>query len=159
MEIPVILKQNITRKKLTILYLFFCYRDDDLSNDESDLDLGNMHEHDEYSHSGIINCCNFGSRHLINARLSSQTCLQHQADSGTRDATPQFLNLKDIAGDRGTEETIKTFPSTLKLIRGTLLGGVKYSDLYIDSDDNEDTSWTSSFVNEKDKYHGKKKGT
>ncbi len=45
----------------------------------------------------------------------------------------------------------------LKLISGTLVGGVKYSDLYIDSDEDEDTSSTSSFVNERDKDHGKKK--
>jgi hypothetical protein len=44
----------------------------------------------------------------------------------------------------------------LKLIAGTLVGGVKYSDLYIDSDEDEDTSSTSSYVNESDKDHGKK---
>ena len=44
----------------------------------------------------------------------------------------------------------------LKLIGGTLVGGVKYSDLYIDSDEDEDTSSTSSYVNESDKDHGKK---
>ncbi len=119
-----------------------------------------MHEHDEYSHSEIINCCNFGSGHLKNARLSSQTCLQQQADSSTRDATPIFSNSKDIDDDHGTEETIKTFPTMLKLISGTLVGGVKYNDLYIDSDEDEDTSSTSSFVNERDKDSGKeKKGT
>ena len=45
----------------------------------------------------------------------------------------------------------------LKLISGTLVGGVNYSDLYIDSDDDEDTSFTSSFVNENDKEHSRKK--
>ncbi len=45
----------------------------------------------------------------------------------------------------------------LKLISGTLVGGVKYSDLYIESDEDEDTSLTSSFVKERDKDHGKKK--
>jgi hypothetical protein len=129
--------------------LFFCYRDDDGSDDKSDLDLDNMHEHDEYSHSEIINRCNFGSRHLINAHLSLQTCLQHQADSSAHDATPQFLNSKDIDGDHRAEETIKTFPTMLKLSSGTLVGGVKYRDLYIDSDEDEDIS---SIVNDKD--HG-----
>ncbi len=119
-------------------------------------DLDNMHEHDEYSHSEIINWCNFGFTHLINARLSSQTCLQHQADSSTHDATPQCLNSIDFDSDHGTEETIKTFPTTLKLISVTLVGGVKYSDLYIDSDEDEYTSSTSSSVNESDKDHGKK---
>jgi len=116
-----------------------------------------MHEHDEYSHSEIINRCNFGSTHLINAHISAQTCLQQQADSSTHDATPQYLNLKDFDSDHGTEETIKTFPTMLKLIRGTLVGGVKYSDLYIDSDEDEYTSSTSSSVNKSDKDHGKKK--
>jgi hypothetical protein len=45
----------------------------------------------------------------------------------------------------------------LKLISGSLVGGVKYSDLYIDSDKNEYTTSTSSSVNESDKDHGKKK--
>jgi hypothetical protein len=102
----------------------------------------------------------FWFQNLINARLSSQKCLQHQADSSTRDATPIILISKDIDGDHGTEETIKTFPTMLKLISGTLVGGVKYSDLYKDSDEDEDdededTSSTSSFVNDRD---GKKKG-
>ncbi len=44
----------------------------------------------------------------------------------------------------------------LKLIGGTLVGGVKYSDLCIDSDEDEDKSSTSSYVNESDKDHGKK---
>ena len=38
-----------------LFLLFFCCRDDDWSDDESDSDLDNMHEHDEYSHSEIIN--------------------------------------------------------------------------------------------------------
>jgi hypothetical protein len=45
----------------------------------------------------------------------------------------------------------------LNLISGTLVGGVNYSDLYIDSDEDEDTSLTISFVNENDKEHGRKK--
>ncbi len=44
----------------------------------------------------------------------------------------------------------------LKLIGRTLVGGVKYSDLYIDSNEDEYTSSTSSYVNESDKDHGKK---
>jgi hypothetical protein len=73
------------------------------------------------------------------------------------DATPQFLNLKDIDGDHGKEDTIKTFSTMFKMITGTLVGGVNYRDLYIDSDEDEDTSSTSRFVNKSDKDHGKKK--
>ena len=111
-----------------------------------------MHQHDEYSHSEIINQCNFGSKHLINARLSSQTCLPNQADSSTQNSIPQCLNSNDFDSDHGTEETIKTFPTMLKLVGGTLVGSVNYSDLYNDSDDLEDTSSTRSY-----KDHGRKK--
>jgi hypothetical protein len=55
-----------------------------------------------------------------------------------------LFNSNDINNDHGTEETIKTFPTMLKLIGGTLVGGVKYSDLYIDSNEDEDTSSTNS---------------
>ncbi len=43
----------------------------------------------------------------------------------------------------------------LELIGGTLVGGVKYSDLYIDSDEDEDTSSTNSYVTNNDKCHDK----
>jgi hypothetical protein len=41
----------------------------------------------------------------------------------------------------------------LKLIGGILVGGVKYSHLYIDSDEDEDTSSTNSYVTNNDKGH------
>jgi hypothetical protein len=43
----------------------------------------------------------------------------------------------------------------LKLIGGTLVGGVKYSDLYIDSNEDKDTSSTNSYVSNNDKGHDK----
>ncbi len=107
-------------------------RDYDWSDDESDSCFDNMHQHDEYSHSEIINQCNFGYDHLINARLSSQTCLQNQADSSTQNSIPQCLNSNDFDSDHETEETIKTFPTMLKLVAGTLVGSINYSDLYDD---------------------------
>ncbi len=81
----------------------------------------------------IIHRCNFGFRHLINACLSSKAFLQYQADSNTHATTSHCLNSKDLDNDHGTEETIKSFPTMLKLIGWTFEGGVKYSDLYIDS--------------------------
>jgi hypothetical protein len=108
-----------------VFLLFFCCRDDVWSDDESDSDFDNMHQHDEYSHSEIINQFNFGSKHLINACLSSQTCLQHQLDSSIQNTIPQCLNLNDFDSDHGTGKTIKTFPTMLKLVGGTLVGGVK----------------------------------
>jgi hypothetical protein len=43
----------------------------------------------------------------------------------------------------------------LKLISGTLVGGEKHSDIYIDSDENEDTSSTNDYVNNNDKSQDK----
>jgi hypothetical protein len=63
----------------------------------------------------------------------------------------------NIDSDHKTEETIKTFPTMLKLIGGTLVGSVKYSDIYIDSDEDDDTSSTNDYVNKNDKGHGKNK--
>jgi hypothetical protein len=57
----------------------------------------------------------------------------------------QCLNSNDFDSDHGTEETIKTFPTMLKLVAGTLVGSVIYSDVYDDSDNEEDTSSTRSY--------------
>jgi hypothetical protein len=43
----------------------------------------------------------------------------------------------------------------LKLISGTLVGSVKYSDMYINSDEDEDTSSTNDYVNNNDKGQDK----
>jgi hypothetical protein len=43
----------------------------------------------------------------------------------------------------------------LKLISGTLVSGVKYSDPYIDSDEDKDTSSTNSYVTNNGKGHDK----
>ena len=81
--------------------------------------------------------------------------LQYQPDSYSHDATPQCLNANNINDDHRTEDTVKTFPTMLKLISGTLVGGVKYSDIYIKSDEDEDTSSTDDYVNNNDKGHDK----
>jgi hypothetical protein len=43
----------------------------------------------------------------------------------------------------------------LKLIGGTLVGGVKYSDIYIDSAEDKDNSSTNSYVTNNDKDQDK----
>ncbi len=58
----------------------FNYRNDDWSEDESDVEFNSMHKHKEHLLSEIIHQCNFGSRHLINACLASKASLQYQAD-------------------------------------------------------------------------------
>lgn len=144
-------QQGENSEHFLFLFSFHC-RDDDWSNDdESDSDFDNMHKHDEYSHSEIIQRCNFGSKHLINARLLTQKFLQHKPDSSTRNAAPLCLNSTNIEGDQKTEETIKTYPTLLKLINGTLVGSVKYSNLYNDLTENEDTSSTCRHANKNDR--------
>jgi hypothetical protein len=87
--------------------------------------------------------------------LASKASLQYQADSNIHETTHHCLNSKDIDNDHGTEETIKSFPTMLKLIGGTLVGGVKYSDLYIDSGEDKDYSSTNSHVTNNDKDQDK----
>jgi hypothetical protein len=43
----------------------------------------------------------------------------------------------------------------LKLISGTLVGGVKYSDVYIEANEDEDTSSTNDYMNNNDKGQDK----
>jgi len=62
----------------------------------------------------------------------------------------QCFNNDFLVDNHEQEDMIKSFPTMLKLISGTLVGGVKYSDLYIDSDEFDDISCTSTFVNEED---------
>jgi hypothetical protein len=133
----------------------FYYRNDDWSEDESDVEFDSMHKHEKHLHSKIIHQCTFVSRHLINARLASKASLQYQADSNIHKTAHHCLNSKDIDNDHGTEETIKSFPTMLKLIGGTLVGGVKYSDLYIDFDEDKDNFSTNSRVTNNDKDQDK----
>jgi hypothetical protein len=140
---------------LFLIRMSFYYRNNDWSEDESDVKLDSMHKHEEHLHSEIIHQCTFGSRHLINACLASKASLQYQADSSIHETAQHCLNSKDIDNDHGTEETDKSFPTMLKLIVGTLVGGVKYSDLYIDSNEYEDDSSTNSHVTNNDKDQDK----
>ncbi len=138
-----------------LVFMSFYYRDDDWNDDKSDSDFDYMHKHEEYSHSEIIHRCNFGSKHLINAHLSSEMSLQYQAETYSHDTTPQCLSSNNIDSDHGAEDTIKIFPIMLKLISGTLVGGVKYIDIYIEADEDEDTSSTNDYVNNNDKGQDK----
>ena len=87
--------------------------------------------------SGISSMHAYPQKHPYNTK---------QTQINTHGTSPHCLNPNDIDSDHGTEETIKTFPTMLKLIGGTLVGGVKYSDLYIDSNEDEDTSSANSYV-------------
>jgi hypothetical protein len=54
------------------------------SNDENDIENHSINIYNEYLHSEIINRCDFGQNHLIQARLSSNNSLiQHQETNST----------------------------------------------------------------------------
>jgi hypothetical protein len=54
------------------------------SNDENDMENDPIYIYDEYSHSEIINGCDFGQIHLIQTRLlSNNSLIQHQDTNST----------------------------------------------------------------------------
>jgi hypothetical protein len=48
------------------------------SEDEDEVNFDVMNTEEEYSHAKIINQCDFWQRHLIDARISSNTALLQQ---------------------------------------------------------------------------------
>ncbi len=109
--------------------------DGELSDDEDGVNLDAMNTEEEYSHAKIINQCDFGQRHLIDAHIfSNTTLLQQECLSTFTEMSDSGLNLDDVNGDISTIHTIQLFPTRLKLISGTLAGGTKYSDIHVDSD-------------------------
>jgi hypothetical protein len=58
--------------------------DNGCSNDENDMEDNSINIYDEYTHSEIINRCDFGQIHLIQARLlSTNSLIQHQETNST----------------------------------------------------------------------------
>ena len=110
--------------------------DDEWGFDESDLEEIYLHTK-ENSHDKIINKCDFGQRHLIGARISSTTTLFQSGESGELNA---LLDTSDSDGkndDNPKQHKIQTYPTMLKLISGSLVGGANYNDIYIELDDED----------------------
>ncbi len=102
------------------------------SDDEDEVNFDAMNTEEEYSPAEIINQCDFGQRHLIDACISSNTTLLQQEGLKTFTETSNSgLNLDDVNGDIFTMHTIQMFLTMLKLISGTLVGGAHYSDIYV----------------------------
>ena len=105
------------------------------SDNEDEVNFDAMNTEEEYSHAKIINQCDFGQRHLIDAHISSNmTLLQQEGLSTFTEMSDSGLNSDDVNGDISTRHIIQTFPKMLKLMSGTLVGGTNYSNVYIDSD-------------------------
>jgi hypothetical protein len=108
--------------------------DREWSDDEDEVNFDAMNTEEEYSHAKIINQCDFGQRHLIDARLSSNTTLLQQEELSTfTEMSDSGLNSDDVNGDISTMHTIQMFLTMLKLMSGTLVGDANYSNIYIDS--------------------------
>ena len=114
---------------------------------DDDLDIYDILQSQELSHSEIINRCNFNQRHIINARLSSKKLIiQKEISTNTKNTntseqqhtTPQPNSTNLI--QCGT----KTYSSMLKLICGTLVGGISYHDVYTVHDIEDNTSYTKA---------------
>ncbi len=124
------------------------FRDNDWSDDDGDYNFDKRHE--ELSHTEIIDRCKFNRGYLINARLSTvnNTKMKNLNPTGTDN-----VNL--------TQKINKTYSTMLKFISRALVGGAKYSDIYVTSDDeDDDTSRTSknktNTTEDHSNYHNKK---
>jgi hypothetical protein len=130
------------------------------SDNEDEVNLDAMNTEEEYSHAKIINQCDFGQRHLIDARISSNTTLlQQEGLSAFTETSDSSLNSDDVNGDISTMHTIQMFPTMLTLISGTLVGGANYSDVYIDSDIKDVLEKLSSIDKETTKETDRDKNT
>jgi hypothetical protein len=73
-------KKNAVLTVLPIILLV----DNWCSNYENDMEIDSINIYDEYLHSEIINRCDFGQNHLIQARLlSNNSIIQHQETNST----------------------------------------------------------------------------
>jgi hypothetical protein len=102
----------------------------------------------ENSHDEIIDKCDFGQRHLIGACISSTTTLFQSGESGELNA---LLDTSDSDGkndDIPKQHKIHTYPTMLKLISGSLVGGANYNEIYLDPDDED--AFNSHSTNDSD---------
>jgi hypothetical protein len=130
------------------------YSDDEWGFDESDSEEVYSHT-EENSNEEIINKCLFGQRHLIGVRISSTTTLLQSSEPGEFNTLLDTSTSDDKNDDNPNKNennpkkhNIKTYPTMLKLISGSLVGGADYSEIYLDPDD--DDALNSSLTNDSD---------
>jgi hypothetical protein len=95
-----------------------------------------MNTDEQYSHTEIINQCDFRQIHLIDAHVSSNKTLLQQREN-TLFTSDSVSDKGDINGDHPIQQEHKTFPTMLKLISGWLVGGADFSEIYIDPGDED----------------------
>jgi hypothetical protein len=112
--------------------ILIVYSDDKCSYDEYDSEeIYSCTK--ENSQEEIINKCNFGQRHLVDACISSSTTLLQSSKSGEVD-THIDESVSDVVSsgindDYPKQQRKQTYPTMLKLISGTLVGGANYSNI------------------------------
>jgi hypothetical protein len=95
-----------------------------------------MNTDKQYSHAEIINQCDFRQIHLIDAHVSSNTTLLQQRENALF-TSDSVSDKGDINGDHPIQQEHKTFPTVLKLISGSLVGGADFSEIFIDPGDED----------------------
>jgi hypothetical protein len=129
------------------------YSDDEWGFDESD--SKEIYSHNkENSHNEIINKCDFGQRHLIGARISSTTTLLQSGEPGEINKLLDTSNSDNKNDDNPKQHKIKTYPTMLKLISGSLVGGANYNEMYLELDDED--AFNSSSTSDRDTRKKKK---
>ncbi len=123
------------------------YSDDECGFDDSDSE-DIYSDTKENSNDDIINRCDFGQRHLISARLSSTTTLLESGEPEEFNTPHDTSNSDSIIDDAPKQHKIKTYPTMLKLISGSLVGGVNYNEIYLDPD--EEDAFNSCSTNDTD---------
>jgi hypothetical protein len=109
-----------------------------------------MNTDEQYSHAEIIDQWDFRQIHLIDAHVSSNTTLLQQREN-TLFTSDTVSKKGDINGDHPTQQEHKTFPTMLKLISGSLVGGADFSEIYIDPCDEDKVNLCSDNNNSEGK--------
>ncbi len=120
------------------------YSNNEWSGDDNDDYIDDILCYQELSYLEIIDRCKFSNGHFINARLSSDnSILQEEFTTiNGKERQDPTLNGKDLTNVQ--KNINKAYSSMLKLISGALVGGTKYSDMYVSSDIKEDDKSTAS---------------
>jgi hypothetical protein len=99
----------------------YCFFGNDCSDNENDTEIDSIDIYDKYSHSEIMDRCDFGQNHLIHARLSSnKPIIQEQVENNIEN---NFSNSVPTNGAHSAQKTNITYPTMLKLICRALIGG------------------------------------
>jgi hypothetical protein len=118
-------------------YLTIYYSTAEWSDDDHDFEYDFVNTKEQFSHAEIIDQCDFRQVHLIDSGVYSNTTLLQPRENTqlTSDSVSDKSDIND--GDHPIQQEHKTFPTLLKLISGTLVGGADFSEIHIDHGDED----------------------